>query len=94
MSFDAPGRAQRAYRRDFDPAFAPDVAVAVDFSPVPGGKGGGGKGRGAAASLGAPFGSAPCAEYVRGRTFRARSPACSKVFDPAFAPVVVVALDA
>ena len=44
--------------------------------PFPGGKGAGGKGRGAAASLGAPSGSSPCAEYVRGRTIRARSPAC------------------
>ena len=44
--------------------------------PFPGGKGAGGNGRGAAAPLGAPSGSSPCAEYVRGRTIRARSPAC------------------
>ena len=44
--------------------------------PFPGGTGAGGKGRGAAAPLGAPFGSSPCAEYVRGRIIRARSPAC------------------
>ena len=76
MSINAPGRAARAYRRDLDPAFVPVVVVVVDFSPVPGGKGGGGNGRGAAASLGAPSGSSPCAEYVRGRIIRARSPAC------------------
>ena len=83
MSFDAPGRAQRAYRRDFDPApaFVPVVVVAVDFSPVPWGKGGGGNGRGAAAPLGAPFGSSPCAEYVRGRIIRARSPACLSLIE-------------
>ena len=43
MSFNAPGRAARAYRTDFDPAFAPVVVVAVDLSPVPWGKGGGGE---------------------------------------------------
>ena len=50
-------------------------------TPFPGGTGAGGKGRGAAAPLGAPFGSSPCAEYVRGRIIRARSPACLSLGD-------------